>query len=494
LNGKPNPSSNRLKAGAAEAVITPPVGAPLLGPMRPSTGVHDDLFARVLVLRTGDQAVAVVCLDLVGVDLTLADDLREAIRRRTGIATALVACTHTHSAPFTIPWSVSGWSWLSREGAPWRARLIAAVAETAAEADGKAAEAFLRAGRAPARVGSNRRFPAAAGITMQPYDDGPVVPWTDVLRVDDASARPIAILFTHAAHPVTVHCASTLVSADYPGYAAGRVRAHFGRGCLAMFGHACGANINADPLAAGFDTAEQAGRALGDAVIAAATDAAPLAPAPLLVRSATATLPFSDPPPAAACETEYAKAAAAARRAREDQRNTAGGMLWAEDAALCLQDLLEHARRREPFEGLRFEAQLLAAGREWGLLALTHEVFAEYQLWAEHVSPFRHTMVMGYTNGVESYVPTDAALAAGGYEASGFPDWNAAALWYRNRLALRPGTEQIVKRVIADLVTEGGGDGCHDGGHRGPRRGEVCGDDEIRGNASLQTGLKGRRA
>jgi hypothetical protein len=37
-------------AGASETVITPPVGVPLIGCIQRSTGVHDDLLARPLVL------------------------------------------------------------------------------------------------------------------------------------------------------------------------------------------------------------------------------------------------------------------------------------------------------------------------------------------------------------------------------------------------------------------------------------------------------------
>ena len=33
-------------------MITPPVGAPTLGTIQRSTGVHDDLYARALVLKT----------------------------------------------------------------------------------------------------------------------------------------------------------------------------------------------------------------------------------------------------------------------------------------------------------------------------------------------------------------------------------------------------------------------------------------------------------
>ena len=93
-------------AGTAEMIITPPPGTPLLGPIQRSDGVHDDLYARALVLNDHRQRIAILCLDLVGMAFALADEIRGAIRERTGITVTLVNCSHNHSAPFTIPWTV----------------------------------------------------------------------------------------------------------------------------------------------------------------------------------------------------------------------------------------------------------------------------------------------------------------------------------------------------------------------------------------------------
>ncbi len=63
-----------LTAGAAETVITPPVGTPMEGygaRADVSQGVHDDLHARAVVIDDGDSAVAIVACDLVGVERKL---------------------------------------------------------------------------------------------------------------------------------------------------------------------------------------------------------------------------------------------------------------------------------------------------------------------------------------------------------------------------------------------------------------------------------------
>ena len=59
-----------LKAGVAKLDITPPVGVRMsgfAGRVFPSLAVHDPLYARGLVLDDGENRLAVVALDLVGI-------------------------------------------------------------------------------------------------------------------------------------------------------------------------------------------------------------------------------------------------------------------------------------------------------------------------------------------------------------------------------------------------------------------------------------------
>ena len=48
----------------------------MLGPVAPSCGVHDELYAKALVLDDGGQTWAMLCLDLVGLSLAFSDELR----------------------------------------------------------------------------------------------------------------------------------------------------------------------------------------------------------------------------------------------------------------------------------------------------------------------------------------------------------------------------------------------------------------------------------
>src|SRR3990172_1416987 len=71
-----------LKAGAAEVVITPPVGVELEGygaRKYPSNGVHDDLYAHALLLDDGATRVGLLTCDLIFVDHWMAEEVRRQV-------------------------------------------------------------------------------------------------------------------------------------------------------------------------------------------------------------------------------------------------------------------------------------------------------------------------------------------------------------------------------------------------------------------------------
>lgn len=442
----------RLRAGVAEAVITPPLGATLLGPQCPAAGVHDDLYARALVLRDGLSSAAVVCLDLVGMDFDFAEDVQAEVRRQAGVDTVLLISTHTHSAPFTIPWSLVGREWLSSEdGVSWLGELRAAIARACCEAASSLQPVGLRAGRAPAQAGLNRRLNTAGRMTMAPNSDGVTVPWVDVLCIDRTDGTPLAVLFGHAAHPVIVHGASTLVSADYPGYAVSAVRRGLGGATMALFAQGCGGNLNGHPLRGGFEAAEYAGEALAEAALQAVAVAQPLAPGPLRFANVTVDLALRPLPSPEACAQTLSQCEKRLARARADGLEDAA-LFELRDDVLCARDLLDRAQRGVT-GGLPFHVSALAVGDAWGLVAMSHEVFAEYQLWLDDAASWPHTMVAAYTNGCEGYIPTDAALAEGGYEGASYPATGAA--WrYPYRVALAPRCEHLVRSALQQALRQ----------------------------------------
>ena len=473
------PQTSRLKAGAAETIITPPKGAPTLGTIQRSTGVHDDLYARALVLNDGKQRIAILSLDLIGTDFELSDEIRDAIRARTGIATTLVHCTHNHSGPFNIPWSVLGPRWVAGPGKSWRDGLAPKLTELVVQAEAKSESAILRAGRAPVQLGTNRRLQSEQGVVMKPNPSGPVIPWVDVLCVDRVDKSPIAVLFSHAAHPVIIHGSSRLVSAEFPGFAAQKLKELLGGNVVAMFGQAFAANINGDPLRGGLEAAAHAGEVLAEATLQAMSNSKAIPDEEFAITSTHAGLPLQLLPLRHDCvevlrvaeerllkhygktsfsdeqlwdmqdDVETAKSQNESKAAN-DVQPMEGKAWWMTDTVLCLRDLLNKIEQKDE-RPLRFDAHLLRVSDHWSLVAATHELFAEYQLMLDQGSPTEHNMMLAYTNGCESYIPMDRDLALGGYEAATFPDLDGASLRYRHRRALRLGFEKEVVEKLRSL-------------------------------------------
>ena len=442
-----------MYAGAAEIDITPPVGTWIVGNTTRSTGVHDPLHARALVLaesptRDSNRA-AIVTMDITGLSWDLGDALRAVITSATGIGTVLLNFSHTHNAPMLFFGEPDTDRELEHELGAWLEGLRRGLPELVAEANGSLAPVILRTGRARGQVGFNRRLMGDGQVRMEVNRDGPVVPWVDVLQVCESSGTTRAILFAHAAHPVIVHWASTLISADYPGFACLQVKENLGRSVVPLFAQGCGADINGFPLRAGFEAAEKAGAGLWKAVEQALENGRELVADRFDVMSRQIQLPGQDWPTEEACEGMIGQI---------EQELARGEQVWLDKRSArfrirCLDQVKEFARRGRPAQ-LRFEVMALGFGSEFCLVAMPHEVFCEYALWIDRTSPFDRTMVLGYTNGCEAYVPSDRDLALGptaGYEAAAFPDWKTANLQYPIRTPLAPGIEGRIKHALRSM-------------------------------------------
>ncbi len=102
-----------LMAGAATSNITPELGGSVVGGFAPfpCTHIHDELYARCLVLDDGKTKLALVVCDLLGLHRSVSLKAREFIEAETGIAAAnvLISGTHTHSAVNALGGPVRGY-------------------------------------------------------------------------------------------------------------------------------------------------------------------------------------------------------------------------------------------------------------------------------------------------------------------------------------------------------------------------------------------------
>ena len=93
-----------LEVGFGSGVITPELPVVLAGfgaRKGPATGIHDDLTAQAVVIRTSAGTACLLVLDLLLLGADVAGPLRAAVARELGTTTdrVMTSCTHTHAGP-----------------------------------------------------------------------------------------------------------------------------------------------------------------------------------------------------------------------------------------------------------------------------------------------------------------------------------------------------------------------------------------------------------
>lgn len=393
-----------LLAGISVVDITPSVGIAMSGfaaRTAPAIGVHDPLSARAIALTDGHGASLLVIADLVALTVNQSDRLRTAIAERTGLdrSSITVAVTHTHGGPHVTP------DGLGPGADPaYVAATEAAVVDAAATAWRNRAPARLNwaTGSEPT-VASNRR---ARG--------GAIDPTVAVVRVDDLSGMPRAVLFSYACHPVVLGADNLLFTADWPGPARLAVEQAF-PGVVAIFAQGCCGQINCghsahDSMRLGADPARTfaASQRIGWLIAQAAVEAAGrTVPVDGPIRSATVHVDLQFAPVSpdelsadrAAWDDELAQGPEPARRLvleakrrwADEMAGRGGGYLTVDVAAHRWGELPIVVLPGEPFVGFAFDIRAALARSD--------------------------AVVLGYGNGVPGYIPyPPAEYDAGGYE------------------------------------------------------------------------------
>jgi hypothetical protein len=201
-----------VSVGAAAVEITPEPATGLflggLGLNRRSTGVHDPLFARALVLERDGKRVALVVLDLIGLHQHHAERVRAKLAKRMDPTGVLVLATHDHSAPDTLGlWGRH----------PLSSGIDPAFLERALDGAARAVEKALDTCR-PARLSLAVGTAPAAGVSKNKRDPELIDREVLVLAADDAKdGAPIATTVVFACHPEVLMGENTLITADFPG-------------------------------------------------------------------------------------------------------------------------------------------------------------------------------------------------------------------------------------------------------------------------------------
>ncbi len=391
---------SELTAGVARVEITPPVGYPMGGysdRKGPSTGVHDRLYATVLVLKAEGQSVALISCDLRSFPSERV--IRLAQQQRL-VDHVLIAATHTHSGPIT--WEDQTWPSKARS---WFAETEQRIVQAIAEASQRTFPARIAAGVGQIYLGHNRcKVEPDGKVTMlwrnaERVPTSPLDPTLGIIRIDDASGKTRAIIVNYACHAVVLGPDNRLISADYPGYLARRIEREFD-GALCLFTQGGAGDINPyldkQPVDQnGFGEAEKMGNALAEVALNVARRLQPKGNAQATLKAVAEVIEFRD--------------------------------------------------RWDKTKILNAGLTTLLINNEIAIVTLPGEPFVELQIALRDKSEVPHTFLFGYTYSAGGqwvgYIPTIRAAAEGGYGAS-----------YNTRLEVGAG-EAMIDRAIVHLFT-----------------------------------------
>jgi neutral ceramidase len=420
-------AGRELLMGVAHTVITPPMGSEMSGFIARHSGmigVHDHLYARAMVWSNGNNATRAVLLtfDLIGLELSTVEAIRQRITARTAIPQERIAVTttHTHGGPSVMEGRLGG-----HVNEDYLDFIQRAAVDTVEEAANKLVPVYARftIGDEPT-VGKNRRISGGIIDSSVP-----------IVRFDAMDGRVHAILLSYACHPVTLGADNYLITADYPGYTVRALEAVY-PGAHLQFVTGCCGQINTGHSAQ--DSVKGRGlerrtyaecQRLGHLIAGAALQASERGAAPSGVTLAKVPdhtgnaqikvlrtivelplLPVESPDTLRHNAEQYRKDAARLQR---------NGTLTGE--GLMLQAWAEWAERTslyaQPPRSIRSEIMLFAIG-EISILLLPGEPFVEIGLEIKQYAKREALMVIGYSNGNSGYIPHRSAYESGGYEVA----------------------------------------------------------------------------
>jgi neutral ceramidase len=425
-------ADRRLRAGAAASNITPSLGELIVGGWNPesATHIHDELYARCLVLDDGDTRIAIVVADNVGIPSNVVDEAKRLTTERSGLRAEqiLIASTHTHSAS-----NARGKNRYD-ESSPlddYQRFLAGRIADGVQRAINNLQPAQIGwgSGRLPEQVFNRRWFMKPGADLTNPFGGvdkvrmnpgvgnpdllkpaAPTDPEIAFLAVRSREGRPIALVANYSLHYVG-GVPSGHISADYFGVFAEqmtRLLAADGQNppFVAMMSNGTSGDINNINFAGGQARLPPYGRMRVVANQAAAE-----------VLRALQEIAYHDWVPLAIIQRELTlearrPAQAMIARAREVIADP-------EDAAR------DHVRERiyadrilrivESPPRLDIVLQAVRIG-DLAITAIPFEVFVEIGLELKEKSPFPDTFTISIANGAYGYLPTVRHHDLGGYE------------------------------------------------------------------------------
>lgn len=278
-----------LRAAANKIDITPNHSVFLAGygSNRKNTTVHDPIWARCLILESGNTRIAFVACDLIGFPRHASEKIRAQVKSVLP-ERLYISATHTHSGPDTLgQWGpdiqTSGvdkvW-WAETQG-----RIVQLIEQTATQLQ-SATLKFANTMTVP-KISKNIRVPAILDTELGAMQ-----------ILDGKGEKVIATFVNYSCHPEVLN--SHALSADFPGWLYKTVESKVGGICLYLNG-AQGGMVTADydesisPKGENFKATEEIGTGLANRTLEILNDAPLVKEANIHTQRSVFQIPLENP-------------------------------------------------------------------------------------------------------------------------------------------------------------------------------------------------------
>jgi len=393
--------SSDFQASVVKRDITPATPQMLLGyGARESTGVHDKIFHRIVVMDDGRSTFYLVSSDICLVSPSEYDRVAKILYEKFGIEKESFwwSVTHTHSAPEVgppgLPEVFLGDRYEHQFDTAYTNLVVKELVDGIGEAIAELKPAGLGVGWGYSQANINRRardVDNKAFLGMNP--DGPVDRRIGILKITDgANGDPLALIANYAIHGTVMGGENLLISGDAPGVVSEYVEQETGAPLLFINGAAG----NIAPIYSVYPS-PQAGKLkqfralLGDKIIKAQEGITNIENVAIEVGELILTTPRKS------------------------------GLDWP-------SDLKAYSSQTSAGEQMiQLPLRFLKLSDDIAIWSAPLELFCEVSNEIRDRSPFPFTFYFGYTNGWMGYMLTEEETQYGGYEPTVSPYIDTAA-------------------------------------------------------------------
>lgn len=412
---------NNLLAGIAKIKITPETPIPMSGygsRITPFTGIHDDLFARVIVFSDGVNKAALISADVIGFSNSFWNETTQRITRETGIKKeyVLLSTVHNHGGPVTKVYGEDSSAQVNAYVEELKDKIVMATKDALK----KMVPVSIGAGKGECKMNINRRAPDGSGeisLGQNPY--APCDHEVGVIRVNDKSGNPMAIVMNWPCHGVVLGPNNYLITGDWPGAASRYVEEGSGGNLIAPV--VIGASGDINPIyGPHIDFEENSSYAYGKDAIGEDLGKESL-------RVANEILPFSS-----------GKITAVQRVISLPAKDEEEGEYLQPD--------------RKAADSLKVRLSAIKLGNIV-LTGVSGEVFNQISVKMRNQSPYAFTFMITHCNGSSGYLVTDDAYqkpGVSGSENKYFPTGGYEV----NSTEVKSGAEKAIIGNLLDMISE----------------------------------------